>query len=1086
MRHVIAGWLGLLLGASTCHAAGGETLSWPGKTGLEVPIGHGDRIPLRIEIPAGQAFFVEAQSGQVDLMFELRDGDAVHTSDSPAGIAAVEFVALEPAAAARHVELTLHLSPDDGGRGTAQLRLLSSDDARADIARRWSDLSRQDDTAPEKAAQLAAVQALAARCVDDARCAADAAAAAAHLHDDLDQHDASQAAYQQAIERYVALGLPLAEADTRKEAAGRLFYRGEMAAAEAVYRRCSAIAAASGLTFREAEYEIAVGVMRHYANDLDEALAHYERARTLLGDVHIAAAARLRSNIGGIHELRGDAAAARAAFQDAIDFAGDDPALAAPRAWAVGNLGALLADLGEKQRAIELLSESMEAFRAQADPVNESRLLGILAFQYIQLGRHATAQALLSRGLALCKRRESVGCFSNIHRIEGSLAREQGRLDDAEKAYRLSLAEAEESKTPQSVLLSTRWLAELLLRRERPDAALALLDDVSTRWETGSMPAQQRMLDLQRGLALAMQGDATQARTVLGKLVSDDDASGWFGARRARAQLALAQLDADAGDWEAVDARMRGEIERIAKTRQEFLDPVARAEFLATQQNAFELLIRSALVRHAAGGAGALAAAFHAEERSRSRALLDALAQTDVTRRSPDPAIAAARDTLRARSIALERLGANATAADTTRLQALASEVALARVALEALEARDLGSQRGRRIGMARTLDEARAMLGPGHALLAFHLRKSGAWLWVLTADEARIVDLPAEAAVAPRVARYIDTLRNGGRDTHGDGRWLHDVLIVAAALPPGTMQLSIVPDGVLHLLPFAALIDAQERYLVESMELAYLPSVSVGLALREGRAQRTSNGKVVVFADPVFSRDDPRVAPQALPTTTSAAPLDVPGLLGTQLLRSGDDLDTLQRLPGTAREAEAIVTAFGAEHVQVFSGFDATLDAVRSNAVQRARIVHFATHGIVSPSSPELTGLALSRWRADGTPVPGGGFFDLAQIGEVRFNAELVVLSACDSAVGRQIESEGLMGIARAFLAAGANGVVATLWPVPDRDTARLEARFATELDEGRPVSEALALAQREAIADPTRRRPRSWAAFGFYGVRE
>lgn len=281
-------------------------------------------------------------------------------------------------------------------------------------------------------------------------------------------------------------------------------------------------------------------------------------------------------------------------------------------------------------------------------------------------------------------------------------------------------------------------------------------------------------------------------------------------------------------------------------------------------------------------------------------------------------------------------------------------------------------------------------------------------------------------------------------------------------------------------------------RYLIESVEVAQLPSASVGLALNDLRGARpAASGKdVVVFADPVFTRDDPRMQ------DTNAAPVPVTDsglfdvgagdLLGQGLMRSGGDLDVLPRLPGTAREAEAIVAAFGADRVQVYSGFDATLDAARGDAVRDARVLHFATHWVVHPAAPELTGLALSRWHPDGSPADGDGFLGLAQIGDARFQADLVVLSACDSAVGQQIESEGMMGLARAFLAAGARSVVATLWPVSDRDATKLEARFATELQQGKPTTEALALAQREAIADPGRRKPRSWAAFGYYGAPE
>ena len=313
--------------------------------------------------------------------------------------------------------------------------------------------------------------------------------------------------------------------------------------------------------------------------------------------------------------------------------------------------------------------------------------------------------------------------------------------------------------------------------------------------------------------------------------------------------------------------------------------------------------------------------------------------------------------------------------------------------------------------------------------------------------------------------------------------------LIEVADLPGNVTRIALVPDGVLHGLPFAALLRPDGRYLIEAVEIAQLPSASVGLALKALRNTRAAaTGKdVVVFADPVFTRDDPRMprGGEVSATASSSGMFDIGigDLLGQSLLRSGGDLDVLPRLPGTAREAEAIVAAFGPERVQVFSGFDATLAATRNQAVRNARILHFATHGVVNPAAPELTGLALTRWHADGSPADGEGFLDLAQIGDARFQADLVVLSACDSAVGQHIESEGMMGLARAFLASGARSVVATLWPVSDRDTAELEARFASELQRGKSSTEALARAQREAIADPARRKPRSWAAFGYYG---
>src|SRR5690606_37457154 len=148
---------------------------------------------------------------------------------------------------------------------------------------------------------------------------------------------------------------------------------------------------------------------------------------------------------------------------------------------------------------------------------------------------------------------------------------------------------------------------------------------------------------------------------------------------------------------------------------------------LATQQEIFELLIRARLARYRGGDATALSSAFDIEERSRSRALLDALADADGTRLPANAERAAARDALRIKSLALDRAAARATAKEEGKLDTLRADVALARVALEAVETRDLALRRGRELGVTRSLADNRAMLGPTDALLVFHMRDGDA-----------------------------------------------------------------------------------------------------------------------------------------------------------------------------------------------------------------------------------------------------------------------------------------------------------------------------------------------------------------------
>jgi tetratricopeptide (TPR) repeat protein len=598
------------------------------------------------------------------------------------------------------------------------------------------------------------------------------------------RHDDAHAAYTAAVELYGGLSATVGEVQARFNIADILYQRGAMDQAEAICRQCSDLAKAGGLPFRHATFENAVAVMRHYAGDLDRALEHYERARTGMGDMRNGSAVYIRSNIGGVHELRGDAASAKAAYQDAIDFAGDDPRLRGARTMAKSNLGAILADLGEKQAAIMLLSETIEEFRAAGETNDEARVLGILAYQYLGLRRYSVAEPLIQRGLALCRQRGNPACLSGMNSSLGLVARAQGRPDEAERSLRLSLEQAEAVKAPYRIFLTSRYLSDLLLAQGKAEEALALLDASDAKWNVETMSDMARRSTLQRGRALLLLGRSDEARRVFETVIGEGATEGLNNATSSSAQLELVRLDARQDAWAAVETRAAAEVERIAKMRQDFLDSVTRAEFLATQQEIFQLLIRARLARHRAGDATAMSAAFEIEERSRSRALLDALADADATRLPANAERAAARDALRIKSTALDRATARATQADVAKLDTLRSEVALARVALEAIEARDLGLRRGRELGQVRSLDVTRAMLGPDDALLMFHLRDASAWMWVVRPEAARVVDLPDATVVAPRVLRYVQDIRDGGRDANGDGRWLHDTLIQAGDCP--------------------------------------------------------------------------------------------------------------------------------------------------------------------------------------------------------------------------------------------------------------------------------------------------------------
>jgi CHAT domain-containing protein len=194
------------------------------------------------------------------------------------------------------------------------------------------------------------------------------------------------------------------------------------------------------------------------------------------------------------------------------------------------------------------------------------------------------------------------------------------------------------------------------------------------------------------------------------------------------------------------------------------------------------------------------------------------------------------------------------------------------------------------------------------------------------------------------------------------------------------------------------------------------------------------------------------------------------------------DGRSTLARLPFSRAEAAAVTTQLSRASVLEATDFDATLDLATSERLNDYRIVHFATHGLINTTRPELSGLALSLVDSQGRSREG--FLRLNTIYNMRLSADLVVLSACQSALGKEIAGEGLVGLTRGFMYAGAKRVIASLWQVSDAATAELMKKFYAGLLQRRlPPAAALRSAQLEIARDPRWASPYYWAAFVLQG---
>lgn len=326
----------------------------------------------------------------------------------------------------------------------------------------------------------------------------------------------------------------------------------------------------------------------------------------------------------------------------------------------------------------------------------------------------------------------------------------------------------------------------------------------------------------------------------------------------------------------------------------------------------------------------------------------------------------------------------------------------------------------------------------------------------------------------------------------------LSNLVLKPVAARLGFKRIIVVADGPLQYVPFGALPVPSEANtkaaasgqpltpLIANHQVVYEPSASV-LALIRRDPRRTAPKTVAVIADPVFSKLDERVhAEMKVNPTIAVSEKDTQYL---KVFRDAGDIGSvdgslrLMRLTNSRKEAEAIVAVAAPGSSLLALDFDASRTKALSEELRQFKIVHLATHGILDSANPELTGLVFSLVDQEGKPARG--FLRLGDIYNLNLPTDLIVLSACHTAIGPELKSEGLTGLTRGFMYAGAARVVASLWKVDDAATAELMKRFYTYmLDKKMPASEALRRAQLDISTLKEEWRPSFyWAGFVLQG---
>jgi CHAT domain-containing protein len=328
----------------------------------------------------------------------------------------------------------------------------------------------------------------------------------------------------------------------------------------------------------------------------------------------------------------------------------------------------------------------------------------------------------------------------------------------------------------------------------------------------------------------------------------------------------------------------------------------------------------------------------------------------------------------------------------------------------------------------------------------------------------------------------------------------LYKAVLEPAAGLIGEKRLLIVADGALNYIPFEALVKTTDgadyaslSYLIKTNEVVYAPSASVVAAIRQGSSP-PSGKKVLVVADPIFSANDPRLKgntaiqgtgeARGLGLGLESAVSDVTG--GSEGPGSAGNLPAsfqLARLSGTRTEADEIakIAKSGGGQADVWTDLNASEENVRTRDVTNYRVIHIATHGLLDAERPQFTGVVLSLV---GNKT-GDGFLRTDEIFNLKMGAPLVMLSACETGLGKEKRGEGVIGLTRAFMYAGAPTVGVTLWSVADKSTADLMTDFYKRLlaPERRSPSSAMRDAQVAMISGKKYSAPFYWAPFVIVG---
>lgn len=866
---------------------------------------------------------------------------------------------------------------------------------------------------------------------------------------------------------------------------------------------------AAGDTYRRSLALLSIGDTYYRLSEFREALNYFNQALALtstLGDKRLEAGAS--NYAGGMLDILADVGKALNQFQRALKLS-REVGWQVGEANALSNIGKIYSDAADWQKALDHYSQALAIHKSLGSKRNEALTLNNIGIVYSLSGEQEKALDYLQQSLVLFRgagdKESEAYTLVNIGRAYTRISEFEKALDQFRQAQVIQKQAGNQAQEGETLDEIGGAYAALGKHKEAADyhrQAITILHDAGNlRREALALTNLGEVYNLLEQPEKALE-QFNQALAIIRSIDPSIAATALEGSARAEAKRGNL---ADARKYIAESLAL---IETV-RTRSNSLQ--MRATYRASVERAYEFYIDALMQQHAQSPAqGFDAEALQASERGRARSLLEQLneARFDIRQGVNAGLIEKERDLKRElnakaqREMQLKARKGSAEELATLRreISGLEDEYQQVQATIRQSSPQYAALTQPQPLG----LKEIQQQLDADTLLLEYSLGKDRSYLWAVGQDSLKSYILPGQEEIekvkdrvyqsltARSVVRSLETpaqrssrIGQADKDFQQAANELSRMILAPVASQLGNKRLVIVADGALQYVPFAALsvpsssvTSLPSRPLIVDHEVISLPSVSAFAVQRENLANRPVAPKMLaVIADPVFSTSDPRVKKDAddvdtatrsfehLPANTSAGP---------QL--------AIPRLPFTRSEADRILAVARAGSNLKALDFRANRAMATSGELSKYRYVHFATHGYLDTARAGLSAIVLSMFDENGKPQDG--FLRTHDVYNLKLPAELVVLSACETGLGKDVRGEGLEGLTRGFMYAGARRIVVSLWNVNDKATAALMQRLYTGmLRSNKTPAAALRAAQIEMLRTPQWQSPYYWAPFVMQG---